>query len=434
MSAAIKQTMSDPELEKHPAIAHDREAAGQRALGPWPEREALTNPGDRAISGHTFGDRHPELESVVNPTRTGGQSVPGVPSWIARLLRTPLLVKLVGANVLLLVIAGTVALLVHRAELNATPVVTVVIVAYLIALLVNTCLVLLAVHPLHVLGKTVDMIWHGDLEARVPASLLADRHVTRVARMLNILLDRLVADRERTRRLASEIISASDTERAAISRELHDSVAQSLAALVMQLGVAARSIDTHADTLRERIDTARTLANITLEEIRILAHSMHPRVLEDLGLVAALRRLARETTDHYATCATTGQKSGIIVDVVATDDSDDILSAPVKSVLYRVAQEALLNARRHAEPTRVEIRLSLNARSVTLEIADNGCGVDLAAMEVESTGIGLFTMRERVALVDGEFRVTSRAGGGTSVIASIPLNESSLDIPHGVRV
>jgi signal transduction histidine kinase len=369
-------------------------------------------------------------ESAPRVRQDDGRSFRRVPRWIESLLRIPLPAKLVGANVGLLVVAATAALVLRHRELSTGPVLAVVIVAYIVALLLNTGLVILAVRPLRVLEKTVDTIWHGDLDARVPTSLLADRHVTRVARMFNILLDGLVADRARTRRLAAEIIDAGDRERAAISRELHDSAAQSLAALAMQLGVAGRSIDdAPLGTVHEHIEAARLLANNTLEDIRMLAHTMHPRVLDDLGLIAALRRLARETTDRTTGYATSMDDATVAVDVEVMEGADSALPSPVNSVLYRVAQEAVQNARKHAAPKYIVIRLRRDAKSVTLEVTDDGRGFDPAIEHREGIGIGLFTMRERVVLLDGEFRVNSKPGGGTSVVASIPLLEPSSTIP-----
>lgn len=351
----------------------------------------------------------------------------GIPRWIERLLRTPLPVKLVGANILLLVAATTTALVVRHRELSTAPVLTVVIVAFLAALLLNTALVMLAVRPLRALEKTVDTIWHGDLGARVPTSVLADRHVMRVSRMFNILLDGLVADRARTRRLATELINAADKERAAISRELHDSAAQSLAAIVMQLSVGIQTVDNAPrDVLKERIEVVRALAINTLEEVRLLAHTMHPRVLDDLGLIAALKRLARDTTDHMANFTNTDDTgAGVTVEVIAEDGIDEGIPSPVMSVLYRVAQEAVQNARRHAAPSCVEILLRTDPNTATIEIVDDGRGFDPDAAQGERTGIGLFTMRERVALVDGDFKIRSRPGGGTSVLASVPLHAVS---------
>jgi signal transduction histidine kinase len=336
-----------------------------------------------------------------------------VPGWLQALLQVPLPAKLVGANLVLLVAATGTALVGRHRELSTGPLITALVVAFIAASLLNAALVLLAVRPLRILEKTVDTIWHGDLAARVPISVFADRHVTRVARIFNILLDGLVSDRARTRRLATELINAADKERAAMSRELHDSAAQSLAALVMQLSVLARAAtDAPRNSLTEQAESAKALATSTLEEIRLLAHTMHPRVLDDLGLVAALRRLARDTTEV---------DRSIVVDVTANEGSELRIGGPINSVLYRVAQEAVQNARRHAAPRHIAIRLMTDEERATLEIADDGRGFDPEAAPDGGTGIGLFTMRERVALVDGELHVRSSPGSGTSILASIPL-------------
>lgn len=357
-------------------------------------------------------------------TESGTEKYAGkrVPRWIEVLLRAPLRLKLVGANLLLIVAAAVTAVDVRQRELSAGPVLAVVAVAFIVALLINTGLVMLAVQPIKALEKTVNTIWRGDLAARVPVSLLADDHFARVARMFNILLDGLVSDRDRTRRLATELITAADRERAAIARELHDSAAQSLAALVMQLSVASRTAgDTSADDLHARIETAQALATSTLEEVRLLAHTMHPRVLDDLGLIAALRRLARETNEHAAS-SVDSDRDDICVDVDAVDGSDERLPAVARSVLYRVAQEAVSNARRHASPTSIEIRLRITRDAASLEVLDDGKGFELASASGLRAGIGLFTMQERVSLVDGEFLIDSSPGAGTRVRASIPLH------------
>lgn len=376
--------------------------------------------------GSRFPGRAGDTDDVNTYVNTG------VPAWIEGLLRIPLPLKIVGANVLLLGVAATAALVVRHRELGTAPVLAVLIVAFVAALLINSGLVMLAVRPIRVLEKTVNTIWGGDLGARVPVSLLADRHIARVARMFNILLDGLVADRARTRRLATELIGAADRERAAIARELHDSAAQSLAALVMQLGVASRAgEEVPREALREKIETARSLATSTLEEVRLLAHTMHPRVLDDLGLVAALRRLARETTEHLAAGAASSGAEALVE--VAVDGSDDRIPAVASSVLYRVAQEAVNNARRHASATHIEIRLEVGSDLATLEVVDDGSGFDPGASPHILAGIGLFTMRERVALADGEFQIRSKPGAGTSILASVPLHASALNSQNGQR-
>ncbi len=339
-----------------------------------------------------------------------------VPRWVERVLRTPLLIKLAGANALLLSVATAAAMFVRNQEIGTAPDIAVVGIAFLIALSVNIALVNAALHPIVMLGNTVDTIWHGDLSARVPASLLADRDVARVGRILNVLLDGLVDDRARTRRLAAELINVGDRERAAISKELHDSTAQSLAALVMQLSAATRSTDEGAvEMLKQQLEGARELATATLEEVRRLAHSMHPRVLDELGLIAALRRLARESTTQGAGVAR------VRVRVIAKEGVDATIPAAAASVLYRIAEEALLNARRHAESEHIEIRVRTDADIAILEVSDDGVGFNPDAAPLNQTGIGLFIMRERMALIDGDLRVSGSSGGGTSVVASVPL-------------
>jgi signal transduction histidine kinase len=376
---------------------------------------------DGAAAGQTRGTRGGDRSSAAG---VPAGAYPGVPRWIARLLRISLPLKLAGANAFLLIAAAAAALIVRSHEISSAPVIAVLSVALLTALVVNIALVTLAVRPITLLEQTVDELWRGNLHARVPGSLLADRHLARVARMFNILLDGLVADRTRTRRLAVELINAGDRERAAISRELHDSTAQSLAALVMQLSVVARTADEiPRELLKERLEGTKLLATATLEEVRLLAHTMHPRVLDDLGLVAALRRLARETTSHAASQGGAEGGDGMLVDVVALEGCDDVITPEAASVLYRVAQEAVQNARRHAAPKHIEIRVWTDRDTAMLEITDDGTGFDPEAARPSHGGIGLFTMRERVALVDGGLRITSRPGGGTSVVASIPLRE-----------
>jgi signal transduction histidine kinase len=338
------------------------------------------------------------------------ESASRIPAWAVRLLRIPLPGKLIGANTLLFAAAIAVTYIARDHGAGAIPVITIAGSALLIALAVNFLLVSLAVRPIHVLERTVDRMWRGDLDARVPDSLLADRHLARVGRMFNILLDGLIADRAHTRRLATEIVHAGERERDAISRELHDSTAQSLAGLVMQLSALSSAADRLTpDRLREQLDAAKLVATGVLEEVRLLAHTTYPRVLDDLGLVAALRRLARETSEH----------TSIPVDVTA-DASAEEIRGDIASVLYRVAQEAVRNAIRHSLPSRVDVRLGVNPRTITLEVADDGHGFDAERAVREHAGMGLFTMRERVTLVDGVLEVHSRPGGGTSVVASVP--------------
>jgi signal transduction histidine kinase len=326
---------------------------------------------------------------------------------VGRALRVPLLAKLAGAN-LLIVVAALIGVGVELHWHVPESAVFVLGVALFVSLGVNLVLVYVALLPFSDLEAAAARVSAGDLAARVAPSILADRDMVRVGTTLNTLLDRLTEDRIRTRQLAKQVISAQDEERARLARELHDSTAQLLTAAMLQLGVAAR--ESESDPLSARIAILRELIAEALEEVRSMSHTMYPRVLDDLGLVPALEWLARQTHDQEA----------LDVRVVA-DDPSPCVPSELASVLYRVAQEALRNASRHADARNVQIRVSCTSDRATLEVHDDGRGFDVRQAEERRPGMGLFSMRERVALVDGRLEVTSAPGRGTRVVATVPL-------------
>ena len=333
-------------------------------------------------------------------TRRGGFTITG------RLLSVPLLGKLAGAN-LLVVLAAFIAVAVEQ-RLQTSGSAVILGVALALSLVINLALVYIALRPLSDLEAVATRVSAGDMEARVPPSLLADRDMSRIGSATNTLLDQMGEERERVRRLAVQVISAQDEERARVARELHDSTAQILAAIMLQLGVAAR--ESTSPVLDERIATLRELAAEALEEVRTMAHTMHPRILDDLGLGAALEWLVRQT----------GAQESVSVGVSA-DASASEVPAHLASVLYRVAQEALRNVVRHAGARHADVSLRVHGGSATLEVTDDGSGFDVRRAEERRPGMGLFSMRERVELVKGQLDVTSLPGRGTRVVASVPL-------------
>ena len=325
---------------------------------------------------------------------------------VERALSVPLLGKLAGAN-LLVVVAALVGVAAERRFNAPGDVVPILGMALGASLIVNLALVYVALRPLNDLETAAALVSAGDMGARVAPSILADRDMARVGTTLNALLDRLTEDRARVRRLAAQVISAQDEERARVARELHDSTAQILTAVMLQLGAAARETD--SAPLTARIATLRELAAEALEEVRSLSHTMHPRILDDLGLAAALEWLAQQT------------RSQTSLDVrVSAAPADAPIPGPLASVLYRVAQEALRNAVRHADARGIEMRLRREPAAAVLEVADDGHGFDVRRAEERRPGMGLFSMRERVALVNGRLLVTSDRGG-TRIVATVPL-------------
>jgi signal transduction histidine kinase len=331
-------------------------------------------------------------------------------------LRVPLFVKIVGAN--LLVVATLVALWLFSASIGG------VAAAALTALVlvVHLSLVAVALRPVRDLEGVASRVWQGDLGARVDPSAVADHETVRIGAMFNILLDSLASERARMRALASEVIAVGDRERAVLAHELHDSTAQRLAALYLHLSVVAR--DGEAEPFSARLAEARDMAQALTEEVRMLAQTVHPRILDDLGLPAALQKLARDVTGG----------TGIDVDIDAPREAD-ALPRTVASVLYRVTQESVRNAVTHGSPTKVNIVLRVAGPAASVEVRDNGRGFELEGAWRHPSGTGLMAMRERVLLVDGQFDVQSTPGSGTVVVASVPtdgnVDEARMETANG---
>lgn len=323
-----------------------------------------------------------------------------------RVLRAPLTVKLLGANLLIAAAALATAATIESGD-GAHPELFWLLAGSLaVALVGNVVLVTIALRPVRSLIEAAERVRAGELDTRVPGSRVADRDLVRLGNTLNSLLDELGAERARLRELAAEVISAGDTERERIARELHDSTAQRVAALVLHMGAVMN--DGANQHLRGRLAPAKELADEVLEELRTLAHVMHPRVLNDLGLSHALNALARETST--TACL-------VEADV---EPLPSRLPIEVESVFYRVAQEAVSNALRHGRPSHVRIELRREPGATRLVVTDDGRGFDTTSPARAREGLGTFTMRERVALVDGSLEISSRPGAGTRVQARVP--------------
>jgi signal transduction histidine kinase len=275
------------------------------------------------------------------------------------------------------------------------------------AMVVNFILVRFALQPLHALEATVARVASGHFEARVPSSPFADRDMTRVAAMVNGLLDTVTDDRTRLRLLASRVIDAGDRQRAEVAHELHDSTAQVLAGLAMQISAEANK---EPDPSRAgRLASVRETLAIVTEGVRQMAQEMHPRVLEDLGLPAALRELARTIT------------AGHNVDVsVTVGPMLPEIPVATASGLYRTAEEALSNAIRHGDPSHIDVRLFTDDDTLVVEVVDDGEGFAVEQFRDSGRGTGLFAMRERLSLLDGTCHIRSVRGEGTRVIARVP--------------
>jgi signal transduction histidine kinase len=199
------------------------------------------------------------------------------------------------------------------------------------------------------------------------------------------------------------VVAGQELERTRLARELHDETGQALTSILLGL----RTIQEAEDTERA-VEDMRALVVSTLQDVRRLAVELRPSALDDYGLVPALERLT----------ATVSEQGGPTVDLEA-QLADERLPGEIETALYRIVQEALTNAVKHAEAKSVSIVLTRTRSAVTVVIEDDGKGIQPSRDGNE--GLGLVGMRERLALLDGRLRIESNPGAGTTVVAEVPL-------------
>jgi PAS domain S-box-containing protein len=233
----------------------------------------------------------------------------------------------------------------------------------------------------------------------------------------NATLRAEIARRERAetdrRDLLQRLTSAQEGERRRIARELHDQMAQHLAALGLGLKVVEDATPDPSPA-RDRLRQLQALTGVIGREVHNLALELRPTALDDLGLESAVANHAERWSE----------RSGVEVDFHGTGLDGGRLPAPVETALYRVAQEALTNVLKHANARRVSLILQRTPGQAVVVVEDDGVGFDAESVTAPTRDggrLGLVGMRERVALVGGTLTVESAPGGGTTVIARIPL-------------
>ncbi|NOZ06984.1 MAG: response regulator [Chloroflexi bacterium] len=215
--------------------------------------------------------------------------------------------------------------------------------------------------------------------------------------------------------LSAQVIAAQEEERKRVARELHDQTTQALTALLIRLRLAGRIRD--QETLEQELTELRDLTANTLEEVHQLALGLRPTDLDDLGLVAALERQVTECQNRFP----------LQFHFQATGFHHRLLP-PVELALYRVVQEALTNAVRHAKAQHVQVSLERQPQMVIASVCDDGQGFDVNAVrEMPGEGFGLLGMEERVNLLSGVLQVQSAPGQGTTVTARVPLDEEEME-------
>lgn len=341
-----------------------------------------------------------------NP-RNDGQGAPEAKGLLARFLRVPLVIKLAGANTVIVLGAAAAVALAGARGLGPGTASIVMGSALLASLIISVVLAVLALEPLRRIERTLERFMQGDSTARVVDSSLADADLLRVGRTVNALLDGINRDRDRLRQMAERVVMHGDQERSQLARDLYDSTAQSIAAALLELSAASAMSESIAG--RERLDRVRRITADVLEEIRALSHAAHPRLLEDRGLGAALPQLVQEFSDL-------GQARITLSSGAEVDD----VGEGVGTVVYRVAQSALRQAVLQRKASAVRVMTRTAGEDLVLEIEDDGHPAGSSVADVEA----LEAMRPRIELAGGSLR-QSRERDVSRTVLHLPRRAAS---------
>jgi two-component system sensor histidine kinase UhpB len=270
-----------------------------------------------------------------------------------------------------------------------------------VLLTVNLVLMRRAFGPLARLASMMNAIDPLDPGRRLPA-LGPASEVTRLTDAFNGMLDRLETER---RESGYRALVAEEAERRRVAVELHDEIGQRLTALLLQLDRLSRAAPAE---LQDEFAATLAATNETLEGVRRLARRLRPEVLDELGLVPAVRNL----------CDRIEEGTGLVVHRTLDRDLPG-LSPDAELVVYRVAQEALTNVVRHARTDAARVTLIARDTEIELLVHDDGVGVDQHTVE-ESSG-GIRGMRERALLIGARLEVVAAEAGGTDVRLHVPI-------------
>jgi two-component system sensor histidine kinase UhpB len=225
-----------------------------------------------------------------------------------------------------------------------------------------------------------------------------DAEIVELTHAFNEMLERLEEER---RNSVAMSLAAQEAERQRVAQEQHDEIGQTLTAVTLQLGRLARIVP---DDVRADVEEVRETARGSLDEVRAISKRLRPEALDDLGLPSALGVL----TDRLS------ERTGLPIERYVPPGLP-ALEPEIELVIYRVAQEALTNAVRHASPRQMTLRLAEHGDDVVLTVTDDGAGIDGA-----QPGAGIQGMRERALMIGAELDLSAPAAGGTAVRLRAP--------------
>lgn len=283
----------------------------------------------------------------------------------------------------------------------------------LITLLVNRVIIRGALHPLHELGNALEKVNSGQFSISDSLKTYQDPDIRRLIIAIDSMLNRLANRTSQLQAISERAINAQEAERVRIARSLHDDTAQFISMLIVQLERLRDTIPAELPDLVRRVAEAENGAARLLENLRKVIWDLRPALLDDLGLLSAIRWFARTNLEEV----------GLTVNFWG-DNEMMRLPSHLETMLFRIGQEAVSNIVRHAKAHKVSIGLWAEKANVWLEIRDDGRGFDIERTvkgAVNRKHLGLLGIQERVSLVGGEMEIDSAQGSGTCLRVRVPL-------------
>lgn len=288
-----------------------------------------------------------------------------------------------------------------------------VILAALVSLVAVYLILTYVIRPLRTLGALAERVAWGDFGA-VERSVAGVQEVRELHGILRHMVDQIRRYQAGMQNYVTAVTEGQEEERKRLARELHDDTAQSLIGLMQRIKLARRDLKRDPARVDERLAELEQLSMVTWQEVRRFSEALRPAYLEQFGLEPALGTL----------CEQIGALTGSPEISFAVDGQVCRLRSEVEVALFRIVQEALSNARQHADASRVEVVLRYGAEDVAVTVTDNGCGFEAPGFPgglAASGHYGLAGIRERVLLVGGQLVIDSAPGRGTRIHVSVPV-------------
>jgi signal transduction histidine kinase len=244
----------------------------------------------------------------------------------------------------------------------------------------------------------------------------AEEALTKSEQHYGLLLDRSRQMQEHLRHLSHQVLFAQEEERKQISRELHDEIAQTLTGINISLATLTKEATINTSSLKKKIASTQQLVEKSMKIVHRFARELRPMLLDELGLIPALHSYMENFTE----------RTGIHIRFTVFAELEQLDSVK-RTVLYRVAQEALTNVARHAQASLVKVSIRKLDGTIRMEIIDNGKSfhVQHVLSGKRNKRLGLLCMRERLEMVNGSFTVESASGKGTIIRAQIPCSNNA---------